>query len=386
MERLRRFFIMSGFCFVTGCALIVAAGNLVAFGNVAFDNVAKSIVLIDAGDNIGTGFFVASNANRSIILTAQHVIGAKKSVKVYAHAGYRGSFVATVMRVDRDRDLALLSVPTGPFPTLPIATSATIGESVAAGGFDDLAYRYFKSSGDLQPNFHPGSVSSIRGSLVVHDVPTDEGNSGGPLFDVESGDVVGVVKGSFNQNYYAAVGPPSIRQFLREAGVEPSVSSAIQATSTTAATPTATPGLSAADISYALSGSFAFRWWNGGAVGKGDYFDVSETTTVGFSECTFSISWSEVLNGSHFDHLWTGSLGNIEPASIRTTMIDTAEPPHAAIGFSSKSGDLTFSYQGAIQSEIGQNKVLFYTKTDPSALIEPFRALIRSCAGSSKTR
>ncbi len=241
MSRMQR--LLTGFCLGIGCVVFVAIGGSIALGKVAFDTVAKSIVLIDTGDGIGTGFFIASDEKRSIILTAQHVLGSKKRVKVYANAGYRGSFVATIMREDRDRDLALLSVPTGPFPTLRLAASVTSGEAIAAGGFDQLAYRYFKSSGDLQPNFHPGSVSSIRGPLVVHDVPTDEGNSGGPLFDVESGDVVGVVKGSFNLNYlYAAVGPVSIKKFLREAGVQANISIAIQTTPTPQAPPAQTRG------------------------------------------------------------------------------------------------------------------------------------------------
>lgn len=260
------------------------------------------------------------------------------------------------MLADRSLDLALLSISTGPFPTLGLASSVTTGESVAASGFDNLAYQYFLSSGDLQPDFHPGNVSSVRGLLVVDDVPTDPGNSGGPLFDVDSGEVVGVVEGSFNKNYYAAVGLSAITPFLREAKVDVGVDVAV-----------------VTEELDALSNSIPFE----------TSYMRNVTTSIQVSGCAFSISqhWD---GAGHVDETWTGSLNEIDPATV-IAPTDVYESKYWGFGFASKLGE-AFDYQG-YDFKGGmdtQHRLFVAVERDPTSLVTPFRTLIERCSNSSE--
>jgi len=120
---------------------------------------------------------------------------------------------ATVLRVDRLRDLALLRVEGAPLPALPLAEPNGVKEglSVALIGFPIGGVLGFS------PVTHRGIVASIttmalpsttarqldermvarlrEGPLQVYqlDATADPGNSGGPLLDADTGRVVGVV-------------------------------------------------------------------------------------------------------------------------------------------------------------------------------------------------
>ena len=76
----------------------------------------------------------------------------------------------------------------------------------------------------LSPSFHEGSVSSIlaEGGILQYDAQTDHGNSGSPLFDVDSGTVYGLVRagstgetGALQNNF--AITIPMLIPFLQNA-------------------------------------------------------------------------------------------------------------------------------------------------------------------------
>lgn len=123
----------------------------------------------------------------------------------------------TVLEVDRDHDLALLRMEGSPMPALVFRDSNTVreGHSVALMGFPIGGLLGFS------PVTHRGMVASItpvalpppnssqlnasavrrlRGAtfdIFQLDATAYPGNSGGPLFDPESGEVVGVVNMGF---------------------------------------------------------------------------------------------------------------------------------------------------------------------------------------------
>lgn len=170
----------------------------------------------------GTGFAVGDG---TLVATCWHVVAAVEA-STAERPGSRaiavqlpkadGSFTtheAIVAAVDRSRDLALLRMREGKAAPLTLSTETTVveGTDVALMGFPIggvLGYRHVTHRGIVASHvasdlptanarqLNEGSVARLRqGSfeLLQLDATAYPGNSGGPLLDVESGRVVGVV-------------------------------------------------------------------------------------------------------------------------------------------------------------------------------------------------
>jgi S1-C subfamily serine protease len=147
----------------------------------------------------GSGFFVSEDG---LFITNAHVVEDYTKIEVRTAAGTKK---ATVLRVDKDKDLALLRVAEMNGATaLRVATnSPSIGTHVFTIGYPLVDLQ------GSQPKFTDGKVSSVAGA---HDNPDDmqisvavqPGNSGGPLADA-NGDVVGVVVASLDEFETVAV-------------------------------------------------------------------------------------------------------------------------------------------------------------------------------------
>jgi S1-C subfamily serine protease len=169
----------------------------------------------------GTGFVVGDG---NLVVTNAHVLsdqatakqgepGTRQVVQVWRGPRDWQMRDVAVVAVDRDRDLALLRIDGTPVPALTLADPATVreGQSVAFIGFPIggvLGYA---------PVTHRGIVSSIttaalpapqasqlneravrriaEGNFEVYqlDAVAYPGNSGGPVFDAGTGEVVGVI-------------------------------------------------------------------------------------------------------------------------------------------------------------------------------------------------
>lgn len=166
----------------------------------------------------GSGF-VAVGGNMGI--TNAHVLfgpaeeglGSDLVVQVRSPKGELQMRQATLLEMDRLHDLALLRFAGEPVPFLALRDSNTVreGQSLAlmgfpiggALGFSPVTHRAIVSS--ITPIVLPAasgqllsekSIRSIRdGSFDIFqlDGTAYPGNSGGPLFDTDSGEVVGIV-------------------------------------------------------------------------------------------------------------------------------------------------------------------------------------------------
>jgi serine protease Do len=137
---------------------------------------------------------------------------------------------ATVLELDRLHDLVLLRFEGEPVPTLSLRDSETVreGQSVAfmgfpiggALGFSPVTHRAMVSS--ITPIVLPAatgqqltekSIRSIRdGSFNIFqlDGTAYPGNSGGPLFDADSGEVIGIINMVFiKSTKESAISQPS---------------------------------------------------------------------------------------------------------------------------------------------------------------------------------
>jgi S1-C subfamily serine protease len=170
----------------------------------------------------GSGFVLAGagGASSRLVATNFHVLpeGAEdlSSVRMAVWVGAAESppwRLARVVATDRFRDLALLEVEGAPMPGLALAADDTVqeGQAIALMGFpvgSVLGYSVVTHRGIVSSitsaalpaanarQLDPRALSRLREGnfkLLQLDATAYPGNSGGPVFDVESGLVVGVL-------------------------------------------------------------------------------------------------------------------------------------------------------------------------------------------------
>nr|WP_315239191.1 serine protease [uncultured Albidiferax sp.] len=208
-------------------------GLFISSCNIAYAELADTIAKVKPSILI-VGYYKSTNSPRftlrgsgfvavggNLAITNSHVLfgpsedssGYDLVVQVRGPKGELQMRQAVVLEQDRLHDLALLRFAGEPVPSLALRDSNTVreGQSVAlmgfpiggALGFSPVTHRAMVSS--ITPIVLPAasgqlltekSIRSIRdGSFDIFqlDGTAYPGNSGGPLFDVESGEVVGIV-------------------------------------------------------------------------------------------------------------------------------------------------------------------------------------------------
>ena len=141
-----------------------------------------AVVLVLSGGGHGSGFLVSTDG---MLVTAEHVVGSDKYVKIRWSDGLEG--VGEVIRTDKRRDVALIKTdPRGRQPLALRREAPQPGDTVFAIGAP--------IDPKLQNTVTRGVVSANRildgFSFIQSDVTVDPGNSGGPLLD-EQGRVLG---------------------------------------------------------------------------------------------------------------------------------------------------------------------------------------------------
>jgi serine protease Do len=147
----------------------------------------------------GSGAIVTSGAWGSRILTDAHVVDGARNLR--AKTGDTGKAVPLrVIAVSNDDDdLALLEVATPDLPPVAFGSMQTVAPGRAIGvlgypipdAFEDEHLRAVVS-------LYTGRIASVRNGTIEIDVPIIPGESGGPVFDGETGDVIGVAESRFD--------------------------------------------------------------------------------------------------------------------------------------------------------------------------------------------
>ncbi len=176
----------------------------------------------------GTGFVVADGR----LVTNNHVVEGCGRMVARNAAGTEQA--APVLATDRQRDLALLSIPTSLGPPLTFRSQPDVrrGETVVTFGFPLFG---LLSNGPTLTTGDISALSGLRDNQINYQIsaPVQPGNSGGPLLD-NSGNVVGIVVAKLNaariaemtdgdipQNVNFAVKSGPVVDFLHEQGVHP---------------------------------------------------------------------------------------------------------------------------------------------------------------------
>ncbi len=186
----------------------LALANLPLFTNAtkpALGDVAKSVVMIEAGGSHGSGFFITDQGH---ILTNYHVVGHAARVRVVTSA-QEEKLIAEVLRVDPKRDVALLRLENVPkdfeINLLPIRLDKpAVSSDIYAIGAPRLR--------KLQDTVSKGIVSAHRydkrekQDYIQGDVAVHGGNSGGLLLDAH-GNIAGItVSGYFDDSTKSSIG------------------------------------------------------------------------------------------------------------------------------------------------------------------------------------
>jgi S1-C subfamily serine protease len=178
-----------------------------------YDNLLKPTVKISSAGGIGSGVIISATDSTDWILTAAHVVGNNSSVTVtfYSYISNTQTVLcdlrAFVVITDTNKDLALLRVLT--FPKYNKVSIGTIGSDSAVNTAklakkDYVPYLFTPiyavgCSLGLNPRPSQGILTSISGypcSSVADfweiSAPILPGNSGGPVFDAQTHEVIGI--------------------------------------------------------------------------------------------------------------------------------------------------------------------------------------------------
>ncbi len=189
----------------------------------AYQVVQPALVFIRSGNAHGTGVVVSSNGSQSVILTSNHVVTSGSHATVYFGQDGNVHVEGEIVKRDDENDLAVLIVRRGNVPTVRIADTPGEGTAIGAAGFPASSIAYFNDSRELKAVISAGIVTAVHesGTRIYHSAQTEAGDSGGPVFLVDTGEVIGIVKGKLRapQVGYVAIGAPSIKAFLQSSNV-----------------------------------------------------------------------------------------------------------------------------------------------------------------------
>ena len=146
---------------------------------------ARAVVVIKGDNAEGTGFLVKT-ATGPMIITNQHVLEANPHIQITTSEGASVKF--TGLEGASDRDLAMIPIQDNNYSYLELATD--VGNTVQVG---DVVVTPGNSEGGEVLLNTSGRVVALGPQRVEISNPIYHGNSGGPVFHVKSGKVIGVV-------------------------------------------------------------------------------------------------------------------------------------------------------------------------------------------------
>lgn len=201
-----------------------------------FKNNASAVVYIgnDKENGMGTGSIISRDGE---IITNWHVVGNARKLRVWLLPDdpeimtddkilrTEANFIGTVINRNKGKDLALVKIEGLPKDIKVIRFGKTsnipIGSTVYAIGHPKGEAWTFSSGmvTQIRPNYKWNyKNSSHSADIIQHEVPTNPGNSGGPLLD-DKGLMVGVnsfTRGDNSELINFSVAIEEVKAFLKE--------------------------------------------------------------------------------------------------------------------------------------------------------------------------
>ncbi len=153
--------------------------------------VARIIVPEKNGSSLGSGVLVGVNDQYGLVLTNWHVVrDGNGKVTVVLPGGFSSG--AVVVKIDRDWDLAALTIQRPNVPPVPISNQIPRpGDSLSIAGYGSGDYR--TAGGRCVQYLSPGGDNPFE--LIELAAGARQGDSGGPIFN-RQGQVAGILFGS----------------------------------------------------------------------------------------------------------------------------------------------------------------------------------------------
>ena len=174
-------------------------------------------VNLSQGSALGSGFVYDTQGH---IVTNDHVVQGALNNKVEVDFGVGDKVYGTVVGTDPDSDLAIIKVdaPASDLHPLAIGDSGAlkVGQTVVAignpfGESGTMTVGVVSGLGRTVSSLHavPGSTGQtfFAGDFIQTDAAINEGNSGGPLLNL-NGQVVGIVESDATNNFATTNGGP----------------------------------------------------------------------------------------------------------------------------------------------------------------------------------
>lgn len=159
----------------------------------------ESVVYIESDEGCGTGFVVTENG---YVVTCAHVVIGKNNFKVKITADDSSEIVsATVVCYDKEHDFALLKMQQGKYKYCKLANSGykfKRGKDIVILGYP-FGRMVNANVKNLALSLTKGYISSIQKADITNvylDISAKSGNSGSPVIDYDSGEVIGILCGS----------------------------------------------------------------------------------------------------------------------------------------------------------------------------------------------
>jgi S1-C subfamily serine protease len=147
----------------------------------------------------GSGFVIASGAWGSRILTDAHVVaGARDLVAKIGDANSAPAHVVAVSGDDDDVAVVETSIPNASIAALGSANGIEPGNPIGVLGYpipDAFSDEHLGTTVSL----YTGRVASVRKGALEIDVAIIPGESGGPVFDMQTGTVIGIAESRFDE-------------------------------------------------------------------------------------------------------------------------------------------------------------------------------------------
>jgi len=183
---------------------------------------------VNRGGSAGSGVVIFEDG---FVVTNYHVVRRAQNIRVrFDDSIDRTEYRAQLVSAVPEEDLALLKIDaTGPFPTVPLGTSADImiGERVVAIG-NPYGQTFTVSTGIVSGLHRDVVAEDLRFTdLIQTDASINPGNSGGPLLNI-NGRLIGIntVMNSAAQNIGFAIPVDRVKQVLEDHLLSPSMARA----------------------------------------------------------------------------------------------------------------------------------------------------------------
>ncbi len=146
----------------------------------------------------GSGLIVASGPWGTQILTVEHVVHDARDLR--ATIGDRRKVKAHTIASDEKNDLALVAADAPNLTVAQLGTSSGLEPGLAIGVAGYPIPDAFEDEGlGTATSVFFGRISSVRHDALELDVPIIPGESGGPVFDAETGAIVGLAESRFDE-------------------------------------------------------------------------------------------------------------------------------------------------------------------------------------------